>query len=169
MDWYAIVPGQKARIRFKANVVATFEQHRQVRFLARERGGLLFADSSLGGPDEVVVSDATPPNRRDRATRCSLDLDHGRCQSEIACANRQGIVFVGYWHTHAEDRPEISPQDISSLFANLRQRQAGLSRMLAVIIGRSPGVDGVSGYLLEADKRNWPFVQPLAIEVCAST
>jgi integrative and conjugative element protein (TIGR02256 family) len=116
----------------------------------RERGGLLFI--GLDDPRGVVLARATPPHVRDKSARYSLDLDPRRCQAEIRSANRDGLRLIGHWHTHPEDLPEPSGQDLRS-FREFGARHRRLVEWpLAVIVGRASSPDGIRAWSIRPDR-----------------
>lgn len=153
MKCRAHLAGRVYSIEFAPAVVKMMQRHRQNAPWKREKGGLLFATASAGEADIISIIEASPPHRLDKTTRCSIELNHGRCQSEVTHANSKGLAFVGCWHTHAELKPSISGIDIRSITKNLGHKASGLNRMLAVIVGIRRGRDGISVYLVDAAGR----------------
>lgn len=98
-----------------------------------ERGGQLFAD--LRGDEGMRVALATRPHRRDRAGRQWLELDRRRCREEVAQATQQGLHLIGYWHTHPEVIPHVSPQDVQSFRAFTRANAPRIRYPVCVIVG----------------------------------
>lgn len=139
-------PATSSRIELAPNVLALLDSKRQLKFWDKERGGLLFVD--IGVQDRVLVADASPPHRLDKAGRASLVLDHGRCLEDIKERFESGLRFVGYWHTHPERVPSISGDDIYAFTRNLRDRGLRLRQMLALVVGILHGSDGISAYLV---------------------
>ncbi|WP_429243729.1 Mov34/MPN/PAD-1 family protein [Luteibacter sp. 621] len=116
----------------------------------RERGGLLFV--SLDDPRGVVLARATPPHVRDKSARYSLDLDPGRCEAEIRSANCVGLRLIGHWHTHPEDVPAPSMQDIHSFRAFGERHRTLVEWPLAVIVGLSAFPNGVRAWSIRPDR-----------------
>ena len=120
------------------------DQYRQ-RSWKTERGGQLFVD--LSNPHGLIMSLATPPHNKDRAGWTWLELDAERCLHEIVKANAAGLRLIGYWHTHPQTIPEISPTDIAS-FTKFAMRYAPvLPHPIAVIVGLSSKPDGIKAWL----------------------
>ncbi|MCU1024158.1 Mov34/MPN/PAD-1 family protein [Stenotrophomonas maltophilia] len=71
----------------------------------------------------------------DRAGRTWLELNPERCSLEIAQANAGGWRLVGYWHTHPQVEPMISPTDVASLVRFAATHSVTLPFPLAVIVG----------------------------------
>lgn len=137
-------PGSEYRLSVSQAVADVLDQYRQ-RSLRSERGGQLFVD--LANPNGLIMSLATPPHARDRAGWTWLELDAERCRHEIESANAQGLRLVGYWHTHPQTTPAISPTDIAS-FSRFAARYAReLPHPIAVIVGLSPKSNGIKAWL----------------------
>ena len=115
-------------------VIDLFERYKQSQGM-KESGGQLFVN--LSSPEGLVLSDATPPNKNDRATPTSLLLAPTRCREEIKELNCQGLFLVGYWHTHSEDDPQLSSQDLRSFQKFKDDNCEVLPYPLAVIVGQS--------------------------------
>src|SRR5689334_6509783 len=93
-------------------VLDHFSQHRQLRWYQCEAGGQLFARLE---EKRIIVTEATGPRRSDRRSRCSYEPDRTAEQREIDERFREGIHFVGDWHTHPEDLPQPSDRDETSI------------------------------------------------------
>lgn len=126
------------RVTFSSIAVATFDAHQQRRFWHRERGGVLLATSVGEADGHVHIAEATAPHRDDRAGRYWLSFDHRRVLDEIHNAFTRGFHFVGYWHTHPEDYPQLSSQDVAALMPIIRSADLDLLRILMVVVGRAP-------------------------------
>jgi integrative and conjugative element protein (TIGR02256 family) len=94
------VSGQN--LLFAPAVIERFDCYRQRRLWHREAGGQLFARFEL--PD-IVVAEATGPRRSDWRRRHAYWPSRRAEQAEIVERHRDGLHFVGDWHTHPEDTP----------------------------------------------------------------
>lgn len=139
--------------------VASLLGHFRQRRFGVERGGQLFVD--LSSPAGLVLALATPPHRNDRAGRTWLELDAHRCRDEIERANTVGLRLVGYWHTHPQSIPMISPSDIGSFSRFAANYTQDLPHPLAIIVGNSIGPEGLkawsfrAGRYVEAVRNSW--------------
>ena len=111
-----------------------------------ECGGLLFIHHNHR--DGVVLGFATPPNSKDHSTRYSLDFNPDRCRIETKAANEQGFRLIGYWHTHPEDIPNLSSQDMHSFRKLIRDNPTELPSPVAIIVGRDRGPEGIRAWLI---------------------
>jgi len=78
-----------------------------------------------------------------------LELDNNRCKQEALEYQNQRLVLVGYWHTHAELTPNLSPQDIKSFREFSRKNISSLPNPLAVIVGNGSNGDTIRAWSLQ--------------------
>lgn len=136
-------PGHSAELLVTETVAQVLSAHRQ-RIWETERGGQLFVD--LNDRRGLVLAGVTSPHPADRAERAWLELNPERCRQEIAHANVRGWRLVGYWHTHPQVMPKISPTDVAS-FVEFANRHAGpLPFPLAVIVGKPDHCLGIRAW-----------------------
>lgn len=109
-----------------------------------ERGGQIFMD--INDPEGLNIIAATPPSLADKSGPTWLELDEARCKKEIIDFNAKGYRLIGYWHTHPQDIPEISSQDITSFRNFSKRNKANLPNPIAIIIGRSHSIDGIKAW-----------------------
>ena len=76
------------RLLVSKSVYDLFNRNRQFG-KKHERGGLLFVHNNHR--DGVVLCLATPPNSKDKSTRCSLDFDHERVIPPKRAASKSRI------------------------------------------------------------------------------
>ena len=119
-------------LKVSTKVVDIFFSHQQ-KLKEDEKGGQLFIDTSMS--DGLWLAVATPPHKADRSNPTWLELDVNRCKQEVLEYQNQGLVLVGYWHTHAELTPNLSPQDIKSFREFSRNNINSLPNPLAVVVG----------------------------------
>lgn len=113
-------------------VAEAFLHHRQ-GLKENEKGGQLFVD--LTRADGLWLVQASEPNLSDSSGRHWLSLDQSRCSKEIEIANKKGLRLIGYWHTHPEKNPKISPKDIESFKRFSKENIDNLRSPLVVIVG----------------------------------
>ena len=109
-----------------------------------ERGGQLFVDPF--SPTGLLLSLATFSHPSDRAGRTWLELDAERCREEIEIANAAGLRLVGYWHTHPQTVPRMSPTDKRNFSRFAARYPQELPHPVAVIVGRSVQPDGIKAW-----------------------
>lgn len=136
-------PHYSAELLVTEAVAEVLSAQRQ-RIWETERGGQLFVDPS--DRRGLVLACATSPNPADRAGWAWLELDATRCRHEIAEANARGWRLVGYWHTHPQVMPKISPTDVASFAAFATRYAVALSSPLAVIVGNPMHLRGIRAW-----------------------
>jgi integrative and conjugative element protein (TIGR02256 family) len=127
-------------VHIGAQALATFDAHRQRRFFQREAGGQLFA--RVRDNDWEIVT-ATGPRSRDRRGRFSFRPHRASEQEEIFEHHALGLDYVGDWHTHPEDTPTPSPDDLTSIAEVVRRSTHHLPGFLLLIVGRKPFPEGL--------------------------
>ncbi|KWS62527.1 MULTISPECIES: Mov34/MPN/PAD-1 family protein [Pseudomonas syringae group] len=125
------------------DVASLLDSYRQRRFDV-ERGGQLFVDPS--NANGLILALATRPHVDDRAGRTWLELNARRCREEIERANAMGLRLVGYWHTHPQCIPMISPTDIGSFSRFAAHYTQYLPHPLAIIVGNSSSPEGIRAW-----------------------
>lgn len=113
------------------SVVARFDRYRQTG-LRLEAGGQLFG--TFQGTT-VRVERATGPRRTDKRRRDSFVPNRRAERREIARLYRQGLHYVGDWHTHPQHTPAPSRTDIDSLCETFGQSRHDLVAFMLVIVG----------------------------------
>lgn len=157
--WQWSWPEVDTHLLVSQDVANLFENYRQRRFNV-ERGGQLFVDPS--NATGLLLALATPPHKDDRAGRTWLELNAHRCHEEIREANAAGLRLVGYWHTHSQNIPMISPTDIGSFSKFASYYIKDLPHPLAIIVGNSNSPKGIkawsfrAGRYVEAVWSSWP-------------
>jgi len=128
-------------------VADVLTSHRQ-RVWGLERGGQLFVDPY--NPSGLMLALATPPHQADRAGWAWLEFDEKRCRQEIESANAKGLRLVGFWHTHPQTVPAISPADVGSFSRFAASYIRDLPNPVAVIVGQSRKPEGIKAWSFRA-------------------
>jgi hypothetical protein len=129
-------------MRVGAATARIFEASRQ-RWYQRERGGQLFADISDPNGLNLIVS---PPHASDGSGHTWLEFNERRCQNEIEEANAKGFRLIGYWHTHPQRIPQMSPRDLASFNEFALRNKEGLPNPIAVIVGTARVPQGIRAW-----------------------
>ncbi len=132
--WAWTWPEFAATLLVPPEVDSLWRSHRQGP-TGSERGGQLFVD--IRDARGLYLARATPPHRRDRSGRHWLELDAWRCRAELRMAHRAGLRLLGYWHTHPEPIPHVSPQDTASFREFTRRNGSTLPYPVCVIVGQA--------------------------------
>lgn len=119
-------------VLFTEDVVKHFRRHRQRWSWCPEAGGQLFAKLS---PAQVEICKATGPYRNDTRGRYFFRPDRGKESSDIEECFRQGLHYVGDWHTHPQKYPEPSAEDLVSIADSFKKSTHELLGFLLVIVG----------------------------------
>src|SRR5690606_10810567 len=94
-------------------------------------GGQLFARLA---PPIIEIVEATGPRPTDRRGRTSYEPDPHAEQLEIEARHRQGLHFVGDWHTHPERCPVPSVRDLISITDCVRRSRHHLSGFVLLVV-----------------------------------
>jgi integrative and conjugative element protein (TIGR02256 family) len=113
-------------------VLTTLERNQQFRPRDTEAGGQLFGRLI---DNQLSVELATGPRPTDIRTRYSYKPDRRAEQVEIDRYHRQGLLFLGDWHTHPEPCPSPSPQDLQSIREAFKESTHHLNGLMLVIAG----------------------------------
>lgn len=105
---------------------------------------------SIGPKDGAVhVTDVAGPHANDKRKRHEVVLDHNNCINVIEEKFNSGLHFVGYWHTHPEPIPTLSPLDCKSFVKNIDLGDLEIQRMIAIVIGTSNSERAISAYMID--------------------
>lgn len=118
---------------FKQEVLDYFLLHRQMKPTAKEVGGQLFGKFKN---DIVCVCCATGPRKIDRNGRFFFNPSRWMERFEIKRKFRQGLHYIGDWHTHPQKKPTPSSLDIQSMNDCFVQSIHELPYFALVIVGQ---------------------------------
>lgn len=146
----------KHRIYFTEDVLRHFDAHRQTRLDNTEAGGQLFAE--IG--DVTTIRRATGPRKWDRRGRFFYFPNKILEASEIRTMYRQGLHFVGDWHTHPEKIPTPSSTDIQNIRRCYKESRHQLLGFMMVIVGLAPFPEGLS--VSFHNQETWQMLEKIA-------
>jgi integrative and conjugative element protein (TIGR02256 family) len=126
------------RVWLSEAVVPALTSCRQLGPDSPEVGGVVLGRLILDSQD-IVIDEITLPTAHDRGRTLSFFRSRGRTQRRINEAWRESHgtrIYLGEWHTHPQDNPEPSAQDLRNW-----HRVAGLGvfeqeSLLFLIVGR---------------------------------
>lgn len=122
------------------SVLNHFRKNQQKRWFHKEAGGQLFARLLS---DQVVIEKATGPRNSDRRTRTQYVPDVRAEQREIDKSHRDGLHYVGDWHSHPEEIPRPSNDDSVSISDTFIKSKHHLNGFLLIIVGTAPFPSGL--------------------------
>jgi integrative and conjugative element protein (TIGR02256 family) len=127
-------------VEIAPEALETMASHRQNGFFSCEAGGQMFARLT---PGNWRIEVATGPRRGDRRGRFHFWPNRKAEQDEINAYFKQGLDFVGDWHTHPENAPRPSGPDYRSIENLVRESTHELPGMLMCIVGRDDPPQGL--------------------------
>ncbi len=130
-------------IRLEPAIIEYVNKHRQLNRFSTEAGGQLFG---LVNTDEVRVVLATGPYRGDERGRFNYRSNSMAAQQAIEIQAKAGLLYLGEWHTHAEDKPNASESDMDAMKKLLASSKLNVNALLMLIVGRMGELDGLGLY-----------------------
>ena len=153
---YSVVcnlPNINQNIKLDESVLSHVQRHRQIFPWTTEAGGQLFG--KIEG-NQVRVSCASGPYEGDERSRYHYRSSKISAQKVINLKSDEGLLYLGEWHTHAEDRPRASQMDGDAMQKLMQRSRLNCNFLLLVIVGRESGLSGVSVYTFNGgDIRQW--------------
>lgn len=148
------LPGNRQDLIITNSVVEFFDSFRQQKRKQTEAGGQLFARIR---EKSVVVEAATGPHKKDFRRRFYFFPSQIRLRSEIKKYFKNGLHYVGDWHTHPQKIPSPSSLDIESMMNCFLKSKHELEHFILIIVGQKAKnenlwvglVDGISAISIE--------------------
>lgn len=128
-------------LRIEQKAIDYMLGYRQTAHRTTEAGGQLFGTVS---PDAVRVMAATGPYPQDERRRYQYRSDPAAAKSAIDEQARAGRLYLGEWHTHAEEDPQPSRADVEAMQTLRMKSQLNASSVLLVIVGFCNRFDALS-------------------------
>lgn len=122
-------------VEIQDEVVEKLIKYSQRRIRDKEGGGQIFAKSL--GPN-VDIPYVTSPRLTDRRWRYKFFPDRVAERREILEHYRNGLHYVGDWHTHPEEVPSPSREDIDSMQECFRRSKHSLNFFILMVVGTGP-------------------------------
>lgn len=129
------------RIVIRPPAVTHVHHYRQTGMFASEAGGQLFGTITL---DAVNVEIATGPYAGDERSRYRYRSNPKAAQEVIEQQAKKSLLYLGEWHTHAEDRPNASSLDVDAMRRLIANSRLNSSALLMLIVGRKKSVEGMA-------------------------
>lgn len=137
------------------SIVSHFAEHRQEGKIKTEIGGQLFARFSKS---KVQVLMATGPHATDKRGWSWFRPDIRNQNTEIKRLFKNGLHFVGDWHTHPEGAPSPSSWDMESMEDCFKKSRHELKAFLMVIVGRAEFPKGL--WVSLHNEKTWERLAP---------
>lgn len=125
-------------VSFGRDAMMILESQRQVEVGAHEAGGMLLG-RFIDQTDDVVVDEVTEPKVEDRRGRFFFNRAKAAAQRYINLVwrmSRSTRVYLGEWHTHPEDDPTPSHQDLANWRRIANKAKYDQDSLIFVIVGR---------------------------------
>lgn len=137
------------RVRLCADVLSHVRGHRQLSSRATESGGQLFGTITA---DLIDVTKATGPYTGDERSRYRYRSKPAAAQRAIQEQSQAGLLYLGEWHTHAEDLPGASGLDDDAMQLLLTRSQLNSNALLMLIVGRVETVAGLALFTVAPER-----------------
>jgi len=127
-------------LRIPESVLRHVARHRQLTPWSSEAGGQLFG---LIDAEKICIVEAAGPYVRDERSRYRYRSNPAAAQRAIDERSKRGLLYLGEWHTHAEDCPNASGLDDKAMASLITGSSLNSNGLLMMIVGRAPGVEGL--------------------------
>jgi integrative and conjugative element protein (TIGR02256 family) len=130
--WEGGILGSDQRLRIESQVLRHVRRFRQSSDVRPEAGGQLFGTVT----DSLVrVIAASGPHRSDQRSRYAFRSNPRTAQTSIEAHAKHGLLYLGEWHTHAENVPNPSETDAGAIRAILQKSQLNTDALVLMIVG----------------------------------
>ncbi len=128
-------------------------RHRQSTPWAPEAGGQLFGTLNA---ERVFVTKASGPYFGDERSRYRYRSNPAAAQQAIEDQHKRGLLYLGEWHTHAEDYPSASGLDDDAMRLLIANSQLNSDALLMMIVGRARSAEGLAVWSISSEtSRRW--------------
>jgi integrative and conjugative element protein (TIGR02256 family) len=128
-------------------------RHRQATPWATEAGGQLFGTIDAA---QVSVIEASGPYAGDERSRYRYRSNPTAAQNSIEDCHRRGLLYLGEWHTHAEDHPSSSSLDNDAMRRLISSSHLNSNSLLLLIVGRARSAAGLAVWSVSGSgARQW--------------
>lgn len=128
---------EQYKISISNNVLEIFNKFKQDGWKKKESGGIIFCQISEVDKSINLIKISTP-NKFDSSSRTSFvrDKDAAQILVDFEFINSQGKnIYIGEWHTHPENYPRPSSQDITMIKQQFKSSFLCEKFILLLIIG----------------------------------
>jgi integrative and conjugative element protein (TIGR02256 family) len=128
-------------------------RYRQSTPWATEAGGQLFGTLNAA---QICVTEASGPYSGDERSRYRYRSNPAAAQRAIEERHKRGLLYLGEWHTHAEDYPGASGLDDDAMRRLIASSRLNSNALLLMILGRAQSVAGLAVWSVTSDAaRRW--------------
>lgn len=128
-------------------------RYRQSTPWATESGGQLFGTLNA---TQICVTEASGPYSGDERSRYRYRSNPSAAQRAIEERHEQGLLYLGEWHTHAEDYPGASGLDGDAMRRLIASSQLNSNALLLMIVGRAQCTAGLAVWSVSSHAaRRW--------------
>ncbi len=128
-------------------------RHLQSTPWATEAGGQLFGTINA---EQVCVTEVSGPYAGDERSRYRYRSHPAAAQRAIEERHKRGLLYLGEWHTHAEDTPSASSLDDEVMRRLISSSQLNSDALLMMIVGRTRGAAGLAVWSVSSKTmRQW--------------
>lgn len=122
-------------VQLSPTLLNIFKKQKQDEPGRNESGGILLGQLA----NEIIhIKKLSLPNIYDKATRFSFERDKTIAQIIInhEFVNSEGkVIYLGEWHSHPEDYPTPSPQDLFMIREQYLGNQLNSNFILLIVVG----------------------------------
>lgn len=128
-------------------------RHLQSTPWATEAGGQIFGSINT---EQVCVFEVSGPYAGDERSRYRYRSNPAAAQRAIEERHTRGLLYLGEWHTHAEDNPSASSLDDDAMRRLISSSQLNSDALLMMIVGRARGAAGLAVWSVSSKTmRQW--------------
>jgi integrative and conjugative element protein (TIGR02256 family) len=124
-------------------------RHLQLSPWSSEAGGQLFGTMNA---EQVCVAEASGPYAGDERSRYRYRSNPVAAQRAIEERHKRGLLYLGEWHTHAENNPSASSLDDNAMRLLISSSQLNSDSLLMMIVGRARGAAGLAVWCVSGRK-----------------
>lgn len=122
------------------SVLQHVARYRQLTPWSSEAGGQLFG---LINDEKICIAEVAGPYAGDERSRYRYRSNPAAAQRAIDERSKRNLLYLGEWHTHAEDCPNASSLDDKAMASLIKGSSLNSNGLLMMIVGRAPSVDGI--------------------------
>jgi len=123
-------------ISIDETIIEEIRSRRQVKYQDEESGGMVIG-SIVNNSNEIEIMDYTIPQKGDFQSRCRFirkKKTHNAILQKKWMESHGTVMYMGEWHTHPENDPHYSLQDIRN-WRKLLKKSNTYSEHLLFFIG----------------------------------